>query len=856
MGESTPAKISIGASAFEALGTEFTGGLYFTAYHHQSNRTLTRRLVNGQTNIELINGTWDMTVIGWTSQANPFEGDMKCDVKNNIELDGGEITIVFSPTILQCGKPKVGSDKVVFKEANGQPKAVRFHTCNGLGTDIENDVAFLPATFCESATEGHMQSYKVALFDAPFSLRPMLNRVNPLQSTCYVAGGNKFIDTALRLPIGHVTLPTSVAQNNLFRIPMVIKAYENNDCSGPHSTHFFGAGLGGGDKNLRGFALVSNNGNFGGSPDSHVTVYLDSHIPTNNPPFVGPLVPPNGTEDQQSIVTLSYSELDGDLASSCSVSNLNNLTVTQACACDGGGTCTVGVTGLPDYSGPVSFSYNVTANGQQSNTETASFNLNPIDDAPVALSMSGGSVDNSESTAIVLTYSDPEGDLATACSVANLNGLTIGGACNCDGAGVCTVNVIGLSDVKMIGSFDYTVTANGTMSNLATVTVDVDVPFVSTWQTATSSETVTLPLRANFNYNFIVDWGDGTNSEITSPSDPDKSHVYATPATYTIKIKGIVEAWYFNNGPSKDQILTVVNLGDVGWINMNNAFYGCTNLTAFAGGNMANVTDMSGMFWGATAVTPITTGWDTSSATNMSQMFRQAAAANPNTSTWNTSNVTNMTSMFSDTTLANPDTSGWDTSNVTSMAYMFMNASSANPNTSSWNTTNVTSMIGMFYNASSANPVVTNWDTSNVLNMTNMFKNAIAANPDVSGWDTSSVVNMSGLFEGASSANPDVTNWNVSNVTNMQNMFFNAISADPDTSLWNVANVNNMGSMFINSSLSQANYDAFLVMANNTTAQTAVTLDSSSTYTSVAAVAAARANLVANGWTITDAGPN
>ncbi len=32
-------------------------------------------------------------------------------------------------------------------------------------------------------------------------------------------------------------------------------------------------------------------------------------------------------------------------------------------------------------------------------------------------------------------------------------------------------------------------------------------PFVSVWRTTAPSETITLPLRSGFNYNFTVDWG-------------------------------------------------------------------------------------------------------------------------------------------------------------------------------------------------------------------------------------------------------------------------------------------------------------------------------------------------------------
>ena len=49
-------------------------------------------------------------------------------------------------------------------------------------------------------------------------------------------------------------------------------------------------------------------------------------------------------EDTQSIITLSYSDIESNQATTCTLSSLTNVTVTQGCACLAG-VCTVGVTG-------------------------------------------------------------------------------------------------------------------------------------------------------------------------------------------------------------------------------------------------------------------------------------------------------------------------------------------------------------------------------------------------------------------------------------------------------------------------------------------------------------------------------
>jgi surface protein len=384
-------------------------------------------------------------------------------------------------------------------------------------------------------------------------------------------------------------------------------------------------------------------------------------------------------------------------------------------------------------------------------------------------------------------------------------------------------------------------------------------PFVSTWETISDSETITLPLRASHTYDFLVDWGDGTQAIVTAHNAAEASHTYSTPGVYTIRMAGLAEAFYINNlDPVRSQIRTVVDLGDMGWINLENAFYGSVNLTTFAGGDTSLVTNMSGVFRDATNVVPDLSTWDVSSVTDMSLMFHNNTFSNPDVSAWDVSNVTSFSHMFAGCNSANPDVSAWDTGSATTMQAMFLATQVADPDVSAWDVTNVTTVASMFrgstgvtspnlnswvttsltdtsgmFWSSTANPTMTGFDTSSVTNMSNMFYGAINFNSNISGWDTSSVTNMqqmfrgamsfnqdlsawdvsavydfSGMFRGASSFNQDLSIWDTSVATTLADMFRDATSADVDIASWVLPA--DMGNIFDGSSFSTANYESLL----------------------------------------------
>lgn len=64
--------------------------------------------------------------------------------------------------------------------------------------------------------------------------------------------------------------------------------------------------------------------------------------------------------------------------------------------------------------------------------------------------------------------------------------------------------------------------------------------FQSTWKTdnagVSSSTQIELPLLSGGTYNFWIDWGDGSTTNVTSYSQ--RTHTYASAGTYTLRATG------------------------------------------------------------------------------------------------------------------------------------------------------------------------------------------------------------------------------------------------------------------------------------------------------------------------------
>ena len=319
--------------------------------------------------------------------------------------------------------------------------------------------------------------------------------------------------------------------------------------------------------------------------------------------------------------------------------------------------------------------------------------------------------------------------------------------------------------------------------------------FVTTWRTTRDNEGVTIPTTGG-GYNYTVDWGDGT---VTRNHTGDAGHTYTAAGDYKVRISGRFPRIYLNyTYPAKEQLIAVNQWGSQVWTSMGRAFFGARNLVVLATDNpdLSNVTDVSYMFYSASAFNEDIGNWDVSNVTDMSYMFYHADDFNQDIGDWDVSNVTDMSDMFRFADAFNHDIGAWDVGNVADMGFMFSSADAFNQDIGDWDVSNVTDMDSMFYFADAFNQDIGDWDVSNVTDMIWMFSYAGVFNQDIGDWDVGNVADMGFMFYGASSFNQDIGTWDVSNVTNMRSMFDRADAFNQDIGAWDVRNVTNMTYMF------------------------------------------------------------
>ncbi len=395
-----------------------------------------------------------------------------------------------------------------------------------------------------------------------------------------------------------------------------------------------------------------------------------------------------------------------------------------------------------------------------------------------------------------LTKSTTDNKVWTATFTANATGST---------ANNISVDVGAYSD---IAGNNNTITA--TSANYL-----VQTPLLSTWKTSTDNETVTIRVNNDYEYNYTIDWGDGS---VESSQTASATHVYATAGNHQIAITGDYPVISFGGAwnNKNTQLISIDSWGNTAWQSFNRAFTRVVNSVSMP----TDITDIPNL----------------SSVTDMSWMFNNSDNFNADISAWDTGKVTNMSGMFNGAINFNQNIDAWDTSKVTNMSNMFLFATKFNANISAWDTGKVTNMSGMFNSASKFNTDISTWKTDQVTNMSFMFNGAIIFDQDIGSWNISQVTTMSGIF-----------NKSAMSITNMDKTltgWADINTADGETSLQNGVSIGGATITYSNATAMQyltdtykwtttatlkANDDSFTVGDNTATDTTAT--DKSATTT-------------------------
>ena len=160
-------------------------------------------------------------------------------------------------------------------------------------------------------------------------------------------------------------------------------------------------------------------------------------------------------------------------------------------------------------------------------------------------------------------------------------------------------------------------------------------------------------------------------------------------------------------------------------------------------------------------------------------MFRDATSFNSAISNINTGLVTDLCGVFYGASVFNKDITSWATNNATTMKNMFRQATAFDQNIvtsgNQWNVLKVTSMEGMFMGVPAAqttfNQDIGNWLTSStnqLTDMSGMFAHS-KFDQDIGNWSVGNVTTMENTFR-SSDFNQNISSWNVAAVTNMKGM--------------------------------------------------------------------------------------
>ena len=523
-----------------------------------------------------------------------------------------------------------------------------------------------------------------------------------------------------------------------------------------------------------------------GNPVRPATIRIDAANPANRPPVVD--AGPDRTVPEGRTVTLNGTAADPDAGDTITYLWTHDHPTLPTTFADQNSLDTTFA--APDVAAntTITLTLSVTDNHNATSSDRVEITIVHINAPPTVDAGPNLTVPEGDTVTLSGMVTDPDGDaLAYRWShyPATLN-ITLA-----NNTALSTTLTAPQVDANTTATLTLTASdGTATVSDTLTLTI-TDIPsdspypataFVTTWQTTTNGESITIPVGGATG-TYTIDWGDGTASiDVTG----DQTHTYDAPGTYAVGISGDFARIYLNGDANAAKLQSIDQWGEVQWESMEFAFRGASSMAYRAADSpdLSGVSSMRYMFRNATSFNGDVSSWDVSSVTNMIGTFQGAASFNQDLSTWDVSRANDMRYMFRNATSFNQDLSTWDVSSAVDLTRMFQGAASFNGDVSTWDVSSVTGTAGMFYEATSFNQDLSTWDVSSVTNMVDMFRGATSFNGDLSTWDVSSVASTAGMFYEATSFNQDLSTWDVSHAGDMDSMFHGADSFDQNLGEW------------------------------------------------------------------------
>ena len=397
-------------------------------------------------------------------------------------------------------------------------------------------------------------------------------------------------------------------------------------------------------------------------------------------------------------------------------------------------------------------------------------------------------------------------------------------------------NWVGLSET----SPSLTITLSENLVVSAVFIEQSQTAFISKWNIGENKE-IKITLSESYNYNFSIDWGDGT-SETFEGNISEITHEYANSGEFDITIEkgenGSFPYIKIDDPTSRVSIVEISQWGNVSWESFTKSFRDCENLdiTATDSPILSNVEQMNEAFWGCISL----------------------VNENESISNWDMSNVIDISYLFLDTKIDIP--LNWDLSNIERLTSVF-EQTNFNQDLSNWDITSAQYINGLFFNNESFDQDISGWNTSNIISMNRTFLASRSFNQNISGWDVSNVTDMQFMFGSANKFNQDISNWDVSNVQRFDYMFSKADSFDQNLAEWDISSMESADGMFQNVTLSTDNYDEILIgwstlLETETKIPENITIDFGNSIYSVCGGGNKARSILINdyGWTITDSG--